>query len=75
MPRSGLAWRRSKPSAVVSKLREQSLRQQLGEEQTRAAALATQNRQPSEAARAPLVAALVLVPGLSRAQARSSGSC
>ena len=48
--------------------REQSLRQQLGEEQNRAAALAAQNRQPSEAARAPLVAALVLVPGLSRAR-------
>src|SRR4029453_5565124 len=51
-------------------LREQSLRQRLSEEQTRAA-LATQNRQPSEAPRAPLVAALVLVPGLSRAQTRA----
>jgi hypothetical protein len=48
--------------------REQSLRQQLGEEQNRVAALAAQNRQPSEAARAPLVASLVLVPGLSRAR-------
>ena len=48
--------------------REQSLRQQLSEEQSRAAALAAQNRQPPEAARAPLVASLLLVPGLSRAQ-------
>ena len=51
-------------------LREQSLRQRLSEEQSRAAALAAQNRQPSEAARAPLVASLVLMPGLSRAQTR-----
>jgi hypothetical protein len=50
--------------------REQSLRQQLSEEQTRAAALATQNRRPSEATPAPLVATLVLVPGLSRAETR-----
>ena len=48
--------------------REQSLRQRLGEEQSRAAALATQNQQPSEAARAPLLASLILAPGLSRAQ-------
>jgi hypothetical protein len=53
-----------------SEVREQSLRQRLVEEQSRAAALATQNRQPSEAARAPLVASLALVPGLSRAQTR-----
>ena len=53
-----------------SELREQSLRQQLGEEQSRAAALSAQNRQPSEAARAPLVASLVLLPGLSRAPTR-----
>ena len=50
--------------------REQSLRQQLSEEQNHAAALAAQNRQPSEAARAPLVASLVLLPGLSRAPTR-----
>jgi hypothetical protein len=53
-----------------SEVREQSLRQRLSEEQSRAAALAAQNQQPSEAARAPLVASLVLVPGLSRAQTR-----
>ena len=51
-------------------LREQSLRHRLSEEQSRAAALSAQNRQPSEAARAPLVASLVLVPGLSRAPTR-----
>jgi hypothetical protein len=51
-------------------VREQSLRQRLTEEQTRAAALATQNRQPPEAPRPPLVASLILVPGLSRAQTR-----
>jgi hypothetical protein len=51
-------------------VREQSLRQQLGDEQARAVALATQNRQPPAADRAPLVAALVLLPGVSRAQAR-----
>jgi anti-sigma factor RsiW len=51
-------------------LREQSLRQRLSEEQSRAAALSAPNRQPSEAAVAPLVASLVLVPGLSRAQTR-----
>jgi hypothetical protein len=50
--------------------REQSLRQQLSEEQNRAAALAAQNRQSAEAAPAPLFASLVLVPGLSRAQTR-----
>ena len=53
-----------------SEVREQSLRQRLVEEQNRAAALATQSRQPSEAARAPLVASLALMPGLSRAQTR-----
>ena len=52
-------------------VREQSLRQQLSEEQTRAAALAMQSRQASEAARAPLVASLVLAPGVSRAQTRA----
>ena len=51
-------------------LREQSLRQRISEEQSRAAALSAQNRQPSEAARMPLVASLVLMPGLSRAQTR-----
>jgi hypothetical protein len=50
--------------------REQSLRQRLSEEQSRAAALATQTRPPSEAAPAPLVAALVLLPGLTRAETR-----
>jgi hypothetical protein len=48
--------------------REQRLRQQLGEEQARAAALAAQNRPPADADRAPLIASLVLVPGLPRAQ-------
>ena len=54
--------------------REQSLRQRIQEEQNRAAALAAQNRPPSgatsEATRAPLVASLVLLPGLSRAETR-----
>jgi hypothetical protein len=49
-------------------MREQSLRQQLSEEQGRAAALAAQNQEPPEPTRAPLVASLVLVPGVSRAQ-------
>jgi len=51
-------------------VREDSLRQRLREEQTRAAALATQNQHASEAPRAPLIASLALVPGLSRGQAR-----
>ena len=79
---AGGAWLVSENAAIRSRVaaleaerrgfeaREQSLRQQLGEEQNRAAALAAQNRQPSEAARAPLVASLVLVPGLSRAPTR-----
>jgi hypothetical protein len=77
---AGGAWLVSENAAIRSRvtaleaerrdleLREQSLRQRLSEEQSRAAALSAQNRQPSEAARAPLVASLVLVPGLSRAQ-------
>jgi hypothetical protein len=52
-----------------SELREQSLRQRLSEEQSRAAAISAQNK-PSDAAAAPLVASLVLMPGLSRAQTR-----
>jgi hypothetical protein len=52
-----------------SELREQSLRQRLSEEQSRAAAISAQNK-PSDAAAAPLVASLVLMPGLSRAQSR-----
>jgi hypothetical protein len=79
---AGGAWLVSENAAIRSRvtaleaerrdfeLREQSLRQRLSEEQSRAAALAAQNRPPSEAARAPLVASLVLVPGLSRAQTR-----
>ena len=79
---AGGAWLVSENAAIRSRVaaleaerrdfevREQSLRQRLSEEQARAAALAAQNRQPSEAARAPLVASLVLVPGLSRAQTR-----
>ena len=51
-------------------LREQNLRQQLSEEQSRAAAVSAQNQRPSDAAPASLVASLVLVPGLSRAQTR-----
>lgn len=78
----GGAWLVSENAAIRSRvaaleaergdfeLREQSLRQRLSEEQSRAAALSAQNRQPSEAARAPLVASLVLMPGLSRAQTR-----
>ena len=50
--------------------REQRLRQQLSEEQARSAALAAQNRSPSEADRAPLIASLVLLPGVSRSQSR-----
>lgn len=78
----GGAWLVSENAAIRSRVaaleaerrdfdrREQSLRQRLSEEQSRAAALSAQNRQPSEAARAPLVASLVLMPGLSRAQTR-----
>jgi hypothetical protein len=78
----GGAWLVSENAAIRSRVatlegerrgfeaREQSLRQQLSEEQNRAAALATQNRQSSEVAPAPLIASLVLVPGLSRAQTR-----
>lgn len=78
----GGAWLVSENAAIRSRvaaleaerrdfdLREQSLRQRLSEEQSRAAALSAQNRQPSEPARAPLVASLVLMPGLSRAQTR-----
>jgi hypothetical protein len=79
---AGGAWLASENATIRSRVtaleaerrsfdtREQTLRQQLGEEQARAAALAAQNRQPAEPARAPLVASLVLVPGLSRAEAR-----
>jgi hypothetical protein len=51
---------------------EQRLRQQLSKEQSRASSLAaqSQNRQPSEAGPGPLVASLVLLPGLARAQTR-----
>ena len=77
---AGGAWLVSENAAIRSRvtaleaerrdfeLREQNLRQRLSEEQGRAAALAAQNRPPSEVARAPLIASLVLVPGLSRAQ-------
>jgi hypothetical protein len=51
--------------------REQSLRQQLENEQNRAAALAAQNRPPAEAERPSLVASLVLLPGLSRTQTQA----
>jgi hypothetical protein len=80
---AGGAWLVSENAAIRSRVatleaerrgfeaREQSLRQQLSEEQNRAAALATQNRPPSEVAPAPLVATLVFVPGLSRAQTRA----
>jgi hypothetical protein len=78
----GGAWLVSENAAIRSRVatleaerrgfeaREQTLRQQLSEEQNRAAALATQNRQSSEVVPAPLVASLILVPGLSRAQTR-----
>jgi hypothetical protein len=77
---AGSAWLVSENAAIRGRMaaleaerrgfevREQSLRQQLGEEQARAATLATQNRPPAEAPRVPLVATLVLLPGLSRAQ-------
>jgi hypothetical protein len=77
---AGGAWLVSENAAIRSRVatleadrrgfeeREQSLRQRLSEEQSRAAALAAQNRQPSEAAPASFVTSLVLVPGLSRAQ-------
>jgi len=79
---AGGAWLVSETAAIRSRVasleaerrafevREQSLRQRLTEEQSRAAALAAQNRPAPEAARAPIVASLVLVPGLSRAQTR-----
>jgi len=83
---AGGAWLLSETAAIRTRVatleaerrgfevREQNLRQRLGEEQTRAAAIAAQNRSPSEAppepTRAPLVASLVLVPGLSRAETR-----
>jgi hypothetical protein len=78
---AGGAWLVSENAAIRSRvaaleaerrgfeMREQGLRQQLSEEQSRAAALAAQNQEPSEPTRAPLVASLVLVPGVSRAQA------
>jgi hypothetical protein len=52
--------------------REQSLRRQLQEEQDRAASLASQlqQKQVPEGARAPLLASLVLLAGLSRAETR-----
>lgn len=50
--------------------REQALRRQLSDEQSRAAALASQNRQPAQTDRVPLIASLVLVPGVSRSQAQ-----
>jgi hypothetical protein len=81
---AGGAWLTSENAAMRSRLatleaerrgletREQSLRQRLSEEQTRAAALAAQNPPPSvapsEATRAPLIASLILVPGLSRGE-------
>jgi hypothetical protein len=79
---AGGAWLVSENAAIRSRvaaleaerrgfeMREQGLRQQLSEEQSRAAALAAQNQEPSEPTRgAALVASLVLVPGVSRAQA------
>jgi len=50
-------------------VREQRLRRELSEEKGRAASLA-QTPQSPEAARTPVVASLVLLPGLSRAQTR-----
>ena len=50
-------------------VREQRLRRELGEEKGRAASLAA-DPQSSEAARTPVVASLVLLPGLSRAETR-----
>jgi hypothetical protein len=57
-----------------SQVRERTLRRRLKEEESRTAALTAQGRPlaeaPPEAARAPLVASLILVPGLSRAETR-----
>jgi hypothetical protein len=52
--------------------RERSLRQQLDEERGRAGAIAAQvpNQAPPNEKTSPLVASLVLVPGLSRAESR-----
>jgi hypothetical protein len=56
----------------VLELRAQGLKQELGQAQTRAEGLAAQVRNPSmaEGTRTPLVASLMLMPGLSRAESR-----
>jgi len=53
-------------------VRAQGLKQELGQAQTRAEGLAAQVRNPStpEGTRTPLVASVVLMPGLSRAESR-----
>jgi len=48
-------------------IRERGIRRQLGEEQTRAGALA-QRQEPQSTGAAALVASLILLPGISRAQ-------
>jgi hypothetical protein len=76
------AWLLSENAAIRSRVatleaerrgfeqKEQSLSQRLSDEQNRANTLAAQHRQSSElTAPAPLVASLVLMPGLSRGQA------
>jgi hypothetical protein len=50
--------------------REQGLRRQLGEEQSRAGSLAAQRQQQQSMGSASVVASLVLMPGLSRAETR-----
>ena len=48
-------------------MREQALRQQLSQEQARAADIAVQSQKPSGEAQRPLLVSLVFLPGLSRA--------
>ena len=50
--------------------REQGLRRQLGEEHSRAGILAAQRQQQQSMGSASVVASLVLLPGLSRAESR-----
>ena len=82
----GGAWLYSENAAMRSRIvaldaerrgfqvREQNLRRRLKEEESRTAALTAQSpplsEAPSEATRAPLVASLILAPGLSRGEAR-----
>jgi len=63
---------RSRMSALETQsrdiqMREQALRQQLSQEQARAANIAVQSQKPSGEAQRPLLVSLVFLPGLSRA--------